>query len=101
MTQDQLDTARLEAAEREWIEYDLGEYQSEGQDRWEWTVCDDTFTRRVYLASDGDAPSAPALVRVRFVAGSAEVAEARVSLDGRDIGRRGIQHGDGRGEGHG
>ena len=41
MTQEQLDTARHAAAEREWLAYELGGYQSEGQDGWEWTSSDE------------------------------------------------------------
>jgi len=93
MTQDQLDVARHEAAETEWLAYDLGEHQSEGQDGWEWTARGDELARRVYVSSEGGAPSEHALFRVRFVVGTAEVAEAHVSLDGRDIGCRGVRRG--------
>ncbi len=99
MTQDQLDIARHEAAEAEWIEYDLGEYQSEGQDGWQWTLRGDEYARHVYLSADGDAPSELALFRVRFVAGTADVAEAYATLDGSDIGCRGVHRTEG--EDHG
>lgn len=97
MTQDQLDTARHEAAETEWIEYDLGEHQSEGQDGWEWTARGDEIARHVYVSSEGDSPSRLALFHVRFVAGTAEIAEAHASLGGGDIGCRGIRRGGGGG----
>jgi hypothetical protein len=90
MTQDQLDVTRHEAAETEWLAYDLGEHQSEGQDGWEWMARGDDLARRVYVSSEGDTLSEHALFRVCFVAGTAEVAEAHVSLDGRDIGCRGV-----------
>lgn len=99
MTQDQLDIARHAAAEQEWIEYDLGEYQSEGQDGWQWALHGDEFARRIYVSSDGDAPSEIALFRVRFIKGTAEVAAAYASLDGSDIGCGGVHRTEG--EDHG
>lgn len=94
MTQESLDTARHDAAEVEWLDYDLGDHQSEGQDGWEWTSGDE-FARHVYVSANGDAPSVLAVFRVRFVAGTATVAEAHASLDGRNIGCRGVCHGEG------
>ena len=90
MTPEQLDTARHAAAEREWLAYDLGEHQSESQDGWAWTAPGNELARRIYVSADGDAPSVPAVFRVRFVAGSADVAAAHASLDGHDIDSGGV-----------
>ena len=90
MTSEHLDAARSAAAETEWLAYDLESYQSAGQDGWETTTLGDELARSIYVSRGGDdAPSERARFHVRFVAGTAAVAEAYASLDGTDIGRRG------------
>jgi hypothetical protein len=84
-----VETRRHEAADKEWIAYDLGNAESCGQSGWEWTTPSDRMTRQVYLDLRTDEPSTSATLTVTFQPGTAIVVSAQVAIDGNSIGCRG------------
>ena len=80
---------RQEAANQEWLCYDLGHLESCGQGQWSEGPNKDTIIRNVYLLTGKNAVPCDAEFVVRFNPGESIVKNAYVDQDGVRIGSRG------------